>query len=175
MKRYLISTVVVLVVLALAWIAFGQQQSERTQRFAQYRQARQKALEVLEKQIAKLKEGMELPAFDRSRFQEMSEEERAKFGQERMKAREAQQTVINTIIAQVAILQGQMQPPAEGERFILVNTADLKAIQKLAVKEKARETSDRITRLLEPPRRGSRGRGRQQGEAEAKKRQGQQP
>jgi len=175
MKRYLISTVVVLVVLAGAWIAFGQQQSDRAQRFAKEREAQAKAVKLIEAQLATLKKGMEQPTFDRSRFQEMSEEERTKFREERMKAREAQQTAINTIIAQVAILQGQMQPPAEGERFILVNTADLKAIQKLAVKEKAKETSDRIKELLEPPRSRSGGRRGQRGEAGAKKRQGQQP
>lgn len=157
MKRYLIPSVVIVTVLMVSWIAVGQPQGDFRQRMAEIREARAKAIEVIQQQVAKLKEGMEQPAFDRSRFQDMSEEERAKFREERTKAREAQQAAINTIIAQVAIIQGQTQP-AEGERFILVNTADLKAVQALATKEKAAQTAERITALLEPPRRGFGGR-----------------
>jgi len=141
MKRHLISTVVVLVVLAVSWIAFGQQQSDFRERMAKMREAQTKALEVIGQQVAKLKEGMQPPAFDRSRFQEMSEEERNKYMEERRKAREAQQASLNTIIAQIAVLQGRMEPLAEGEQLIIVNTADLKAIVKLAEKEKAKETA----------------------------------
>jgi len=168
MKRYIISTVVVL---AAAWIAFGQPEGDFRERIAKMREAQGKALEVIEAQLAKLKAGMQQPAFDRSRFQEMSEEEKTKFTEERRKAREAQQTAINTIIAQIAVLQGRMQPLSEGERFILVNTADLKAIVKLAEKEKAKETADSITKLLEPPRMGFGGGRGQPGEAGAGQRQ----
>jgi hypothetical protein len=163
MKRYLISTVVVLVVLAVAWIAFGQEQSDFRERMAKMREAQAKAVEVMGQELAKLKKGMAQPAFDRTRFQDMSEEERTKFMEERRKAREAQQTSINTIIAQIAILQRRRQPE-EGERFILVNTADLKAVQVLAKKEKATQTAERITELLEPPRRRFGGRRGQTGE-----------
>ncbi len=164
MKRYLILGVVVLTVLSVTWIAFAQPQGDFRGRMAQMREAQSKAIEVIQQQVAELKKGMEQPAFDRSRFQEMSEEERGKFREERMRARQAQETAISTIITQVAILQGQTQP-AEGERYILANTADLKAVQALAVKEKAKETADRITVLLEPPRWRFGGRRGQPGEA----------
>jgi hypothetical protein len=171
MKRYLISSVVVLTVLSVTWIAFGQPQGDFRGRMAQMREAQSKAIEVIQQQVAELKKGMEQPAFDRSRFQEMSEEERGKFREERMKARQAQQTAISTIITQVAILQGQAQP-AEGEQYILVNTADLKAVQALAKKEKAEQTAGRIKELLEPPRRGFGGGMRgQPGERRARPRQ----
>lgn len=152
MKRYLIPSVVIVTVLMASWIAFGQPQGDFRQRMAEIREARAKAIEVIQQQVAKLKEGMEQPAFDRTRFQDMSEEERAQLRERFTKAREQRRSAITTIIAQVAILQGQRQP-AEGERFILVNTADLKAVQALAKKEKATQTVERITELLEPPRR----------------------
>lgn len=164
MKRYLISSIVILTVLAMTWIAFGQPQGDFRERMAQMREAQSKALEAIQQQVVVLKKGMEQQSgFDPSRFQEMSDEEREKFREERMKAREAQQAAINTIIAQVATLQGQPQP-AEGERYILVNTADLKAAAELATKEKATETNERIKELLEPPRRGFGGRRGQPGE-----------
>jgi hypothetical protein len=153
MKRYLISSIVILTVLAMTWIAFGQPQGDFRERMAQMREMQSKAIEAIQQQVAVLKKGMEQPAFDRSRFQEMSDEERQKFREERMKTFEARRTAINTIITQVATLQGQPQP-AEGERYILVNTADLKAAAELATKEKATETAERIKELLEPPRRG---------------------
>ena len=128
MKRYLFSTVVVLTILAVSWVALGQQQSDRAQRFAEMREAQAKAVKLIEAQLATLKKGTERPTFDRSRFQEMSEEERTKLREQMTKASRERQTALNTIITQVAILQRQRQP-AEGERFILVNTADLKAVQ----------------------------------------------
>ena len=170
MKRYLISAVIVLVVLVVAWVALGQQQSDFRERMAKMREAQTKALEVIDQQVAKLKEDMQQPSFDRSRFQEMSEEDKTKYMEERRKAREAQQASLNTIIAQIAVLQGRMEPLAEGEQLIIVNTADLKAIVKLAEKEKAKETAERVTSLLEPPRRFG-GRPGQPGEAGARQRQ----
>jgi hypothetical protein len=150
----MISSVVVLTVLVVALIALGQPQGDFRERMARMREAQSKAIEVIQQQTAVLKKGMEQPpAFDPNRFREMSDEERQKFREERMKEFEARQTAINTIITQVAILQGQPQP-AEGERYVLVNTADLKAVQELATKEKATETTERIKELLEPHRRG---------------------
>lgn len=163
MKRYLISSIVILTVLAMTWIAFGQPQGDFRERIARMREAQSKAVEAIQQQVAVLKKGMEQPAFDRSRFQEMSDEEREKFREERRKAFGARRTAISTIIAQTAVLQGRPQP-AEGERYILVNTTDLKAVAELAMKEKATETTERIKEILEPPRRGFGGRRGQPGE-----------
>ncbi len=68
MKRYLISIVVVLAVLVTAWAAFGQQQG-RTRQRQQTEGMRQRFENMSEEERAKMRE----------RFQNMSEEEREKF------------------------------------------------------------------------------------------------
>jgi len=121
------------------------------------REEQLKAIKVIEQQVAKLKAGMDRPAFDRSRFQEMSEEERAKFREERTKQREQQQNAMTMIVAQLARLQGQREL-AEGEQYLIISTGQLKPISELAVKEKAKETAQRLERLIRGGRRGFGGR-----------------
>ena len=200
MKRFLISTVVVLVALAVAWPVLAQREGgqgregqrrfqdmseeerakmrERWQNMSEEerekfraqmrersgsrgprmsREEQLKAIKVIEQQVAKLKAGMDQPAFDRSRFQEMSEEERAKYREERTKQRQQQQNTMSMIIAQLARLQGQRQL-AEGEQYLIINTGELKPIHELAVKEKAKETAQRLERLISGSRRGFGGR-----------------
>ena len=188
MKRYLILIGAVLVVLALAWTAFGQREGregrgrfgnlsdeERTQMRERFqnmseeerqafreqmrerfgsggrgrlgREGQLKAIKAIQAQLAKLKAGIEAQGTERRSFRDLPEEERAKLREQFTKAREDRQKAIKAIIAQVAGLQGQRQPTAEGEEYILVNTAQLKEIQKLAVKEKATETAQRLERL----------------------------
>ncbi len=106
-----------------------------------------KAIKAIEAQLAKLKAGIEASAATRTRGQDLSDEERTKLRERFTKAREERNKAIKAIIAQVASLQGQRQPTAEGEEYILVNTAQLKEIGKLAVKEKAKETAQRLERL----------------------------
>jgi len=151
MKRYLISAIIILAVLAVTWAVFAQE-GERPRGAGRGAflppEEQQKALEAIEQQVAKLKAVAKAPGLPEGKsFSDLTEEERAKF-KERMTER---QGAIRTIIAQIARLQGQPQP-AEGEQFIIVNTADLKAVQALAEKEKAKETSDRIAALLQPRR-----------------------
>jgi len=197
MKRYSILMVVVLMVLAVAWTAFGQREGQpaerpgfgpqmseeerakmrerwqnmteeekekfRTQMRERFgaagamfgREAQLEAIKAIEEQMAKLKAGMQAPGpAPGTSFQNLSEEEKTKLREQFTKAREERQNAIRTIVAQIARLQGRVQPPAEGEQFIIVNTADLKAIQELAAKEKAKETADRLTALVEAGRRG---------------------
>jgi len=144
MKRYLMSAVVVLVVLALVWVAFGQQESDRAQRFAQYRQTQTKAIEAIQEQAAKLKAGMEAPRFDRSRWQEMSEEERAKLRETFTKMREERQQALAVIERQVTILKGRRQLDTEHEESI----AEIQAIYALATSEKAEKTAKRLEELI---------------------------
>ena len=172
MKKYLTVIVVIAVALAMAWVTFGQ---ERTaSRVAGAGGARggfmtpeeqQKVIEAIEQQVAKLKEGLKAQPRPEG-FADLSEEEKTQLREKFTKAREARQAAIGTILAQLARLQGRMQPPAEGEQFIIVNTADLKAVRELAVKEKAKETEDRLTTMIERPTRGFGGRtgGGQRGE-----------
>ncbi|MHC4462978.1 MAG: redoxin domain-containing protein [Planctomycetota bacterium] len=179
MKRYLILTVIALVVLAASWAAFAQREGtegsrsrspeeraklrERWQnmseeereksraqmrnRQAQRREDELKAIKAIEEQIPKLKAGSEASgAF--SRWRELSDEERTKLRETFAKARQERQNAIKAIIAQIARLQGRRQPTAEGEEFILINTGTLKDIRKLAEKEKAAETAQRLERLI---------------------------
>ncbi len=111
-----------------------------------------KAIEAIEKQLANLKKGIQAQPTERRSFRDMSEEERNKLREEFTKAREERNKAIQAIVTQIARLQGQREP-AEGEQLLIINTAQLKPIQELAVKEKAKETAQRLERLM------SRGRG----------------
>jgi len=78
-------------------------------------------------------------------LQEMSEEERAKFREQRTKIREAQQAIIAAIEDQIKILKGGGRLMAEHEESM----AELQAIQEVAVKEKATQTAQRIQALMD--------------------------
>jgi hypothetical protein len=108
-----------------------------------------KAIEAVEKQLAKLKKSIQAQSTERRSFRDMSEEERSKLREEFAKAREERNNAFKAIITQIARLQGQRQP-AEGEELLIVNTGDLKEIRELAVKEKAKETAQRLERLGRP-------------------------
>jgi len=145
MKRHLILTIAVVLVLAVVLVTFGQEETQRRGGFGN-REAQQNAIAAIEAQLAKLKAGIEQqPAFDRSRAQEMSEEERAKFREQRMKIREAQQAIIAAIEDQIKILKGGGQLMAEHEESL----AELQAIHAVAVKEKATQTAQRIQALMD--------------------------
>jgi len=111
-----------------------------------------KAIEAVEKQLAKLKKGIQAQSTERRSFRDLSEKERNKLRETFTRAREERNKAFKAIITQIARLQGQREP-AEGEELLIINTAQLKPIHELAVKEKARETATRLERLM------SRGRG----------------
>ena len=144
MKRYLIATVVVL---AVAWIAFGQEQSERAQRWARYRQAQTEAIETIQNQAAKLKAASEESAKRMASFrnwQDLSEDERAKLREEWTKRREEWGKTLEAIEQQVAKLKGRRRLSAEHEEAI----NELKEIQELAQKENADETAKHVEELI---------------------------
>ena len=106
-----------------------------------------KAIKAIEEQCEKLKAGIEsMGSGPRPSFQDLSEEERTKLRESFTKARQDQQRALQAIMAQVAALQGR--PAAEGGRLILINAGDLKPIQDLALKEKAKETAASLERLV---------------------------
>lgn len=117
------------------------------------REAQLEAIKAIEEQLAKLKAGMESQGQLRP-SQDLSEQERTRLREQFTKAREERQTAIRTIVAQLARLQGRMRPATEGEQYIIVSTADLKAVSELATKEKAKETADRLMALVEAGQRG---------------------
>jgi len=144
MKRYLIATVVVL---AVAWVAFGQEQSERAQRWARYREAQTKAIAAIQEQAGKLKTAFEESAKRMASFrnwQDLSEEERAKLREEWTKRREEWGKMLEEIEQQVAKLKGRRRLTAEHEESI----NELKKIQELAEKEDADETAKHVEELI---------------------------
>ena len=148
MKKHLISTVAVLVVLVVVIAAVGQpERSGRGRGGRMSREARLEAIKTIETQLAKLKAEQDIPRPEGG-FQDLSEEERAKFIEQMTKIRQERQKVIDTIVAQVAGIQGRRPPEAEGAKFVIVNTADIKPIQESAVKEKATETAQLLERLI---------------------------
>jgi hypothetical protein len=106
-----------------------------------------KAIETVEKQLANLKKGIRAQSTERRSFRDLSEEERNKLRETFTKAREERNKAFKAIITQIARLQGQREP-AEGEELLIINTAQLKPIHELAVKEKATETAQRLERLM---------------------------
>jgi len=157
MKKYLISTVAVLMVLAVVFTAFGQQRgSGRRPRMSQ--EDRLNAIKAIETQLAKLKEAPQVPR-PTGGFADMSEEERTKFMEQMRKVRQEQQKVFQTILGQVYILQGRRAPEEEGVQYVIASTIDLKSMQESATKEKATETAQLIERMIARAsgQRGSRG------------------
>jgi hypothetical protein len=150
MKRYVISIVAVLMVLAVVWTAFGQQERAgggQGRGGFMSSEERAKAYEAIEAQLAKLKAGSQGSGFNRDSFQNMSEEERTKLREKMTAARQEQQKSIQIILAQLAAIQGRREPAAEGAQYLIVATTDLKPIQDSAVKEKATETAKLLEAL----------------------------
>ena len=144
MKKYVISIVAVVVVLAMVWTAFGQQERAgggQGRGGFMSAEERTKAIEAIEAQLAKLKAGGQGASFNRDSFQNMSEEERTKVREKMTAARQEQQKSIQLILAQLAAMQGRREPAAEGAQYLIIATTDLKPIQDSAVKEKATETA----------------------------------
>jgi len=158
MKRYLILTVAVLVVLAVTLGVYAQEQGEgrgagageRMRGFGRRNtEQQQAAITAIEAQLAKLKENMEaqaaMPRFRRpEEGDEMpSEEEIAKMREQRMKMREQQQAVVAAIEDQVKILKGgQLQVEHQAD------IDELQAIADSATKEKAKSTAKLVQDLI---------------------------
>jgi hypothetical protein len=169
MKRYAIPIVVVLAILAVTWSAFAQAQDRASQReryqnmspeeqakFREQMRARgggsrrarvsredqQKAIKAIEEAMVKVKAAAQIQV-PQGGYQDMSEEERNKL----RTAYRDRYTALQAIVAQVALLEGRRQPEAEGARFFIINTNDLKPIQEAAAKEKAKETVGLLERL----------------------------
>ncbi len=173
MKKYAVPIIVVLAVLAVTLSTFsraadragrGGNMRERMQNMSEEERAKfleqmrargggarrsrmsredqEKAINTIEEQLAKLKAVAQIQRPQRGT--ELSEEERNKL----MTAFRDRRTALQTIVAQVALLEGRRQPTEEGARFMIINTMDLKPIQEAATKEKAAETGKLLERLM---------------------------
>ena len=161
MKKYGSSIVGVLLVLAAAWVAFGQaEKPQRPQRAqgqgmgqggggqfgAQFREAQLKAVAAVQEQIGKLKAFLEAPgpATPAGGFQNASEEERTKMREAFTQRREQQQQIMEAIDTELAKLKGARQLLREQEQ----GTKELQAIREVAAKEQAKETLKSIDELI---------------------------
>ncbi|MHC4118845.1 MAG: hypothetical protein ACYSWO_15200 [Planctomycetota bacterium] len=106
-----------------------------------------KAIKAIEDQLAKLK-AIKTPPRPQGSFQDMSEDERNKFRESMMKVGQERNSALQAIMAQVAALQGRRQPAAEGARYMILSTNDLRPIQEAAKKEKAEETGRLLQGLI---------------------------
>ena len=151
MKKSIISIIAALTVGAVVFTAFGQTQQRRGgprgPRMTQ--EQRLAAIKAIEAQLAKLKEAPQMPRPTGS-FQDMSEDERAKFREQMLKVFQEQQAVFQTILGQVYQLQRRRAPEAGQEevQYLIVSTADLKTLQESATKEQATETGQLIERMM---------------------------
>ncbi len=148
MKRYLITSVAVVAVLAVVMVASGQgPQGERPRmgRGGFNSEAQQNAITAIEAELAKIKKSMEtqMPRPEGG-FQDMSEEERQKFRDQRMKQREEQAAALATIEQQIMILKGGRQLQEEHQQKI----EELQAIQTMATNEKATKTAKHVEEMI---------------------------
>jgi DNA anti-recombination protein RmuC len=163
MKKYLISAVAVLVVLAVTLGMYAQAQAageagegrdEGPQGrirggMMRYTERLQAAVTEIETQVAKLKENMkaqaEMPRFrgGQEGDERPSEEEITKMREQRTKMREQQQAAVAIIEQQLMILKGN-QLQTEHEESI----AELEAVHKIAMEEKAEKTAKRIQDMI---------------------------
>ena len=79
MKRHLVSIVSIMVVLAVAWVSFGQQEGERSERGGGRRRGvrreeQLKAVAAIEEELGKIKTGLESLSGVRESWQDLSDE-----------------------------------------------------------------------------------------------------
>ena len=159
MNKYLISTIIVLVVLSLTMSVYAQGQAGGGEgrgagrgtgmRGGRGTQRLQDAIAAIETQLAKLKENLKaqaaMPRMGRGgqEGETPSEEEIAKMREQRTKMREQQQTAVAAIEQQVKILKGnQLQVEHQAE------VDELQAIADSATKEKATATAKMIQDII---------------------------
>lgn len=119
------------------------------------RDAQLKSIKAIEAQVAKLKAAVEVGApEDRSRFRELSAEDRAKLREKMMAAMRERQMAIRAIEQELVKLKAPGRRTAEPRARI----SELRSIQKLAVKEKATQTANRLGKLIAGYQRESQGR-----------------
>ena len=111
------------------------------------------AIKAIEEQVARLKAAVEVTAPEnRDKLRDLPEDERAKLREKMMAAMRERQTAIRAIEQELAKLKGPGRPPVTESEARL---NELRAIHKLAVKEKATQTADRLDKLIVSYQRGS--------------------
>jgi len=109
------------------------------------RDAQLKSIQAIEAQVARLKAAVEvgMPE-DRGRLRELSQEDRTKLREKMMAAMRERYTAIRAIEQELAKLKGPRRPATVSEARL----SELRAIHKLAIREKAKQTADRLDKLI---------------------------
>ena len=103
------------------------------------------SIKAIEAQVAKLKAAVEVTAPEnRDKLRELSAEDRAKLREKMMAAMRERQMAIRAIEQELVKLKAPERQAAEPRAQI----SELRSIQQLAVKEKATQTADRLTKLI---------------------------
>jgi hypothetical protein len=152
MNRRIISILSVFVVLALAWACFGAPEAPtapssagtRGSRRGQWRERQQKALTLIGEQLAKIKTSMESFSGSRQNWRELSEDERNKLREKYGKMREERTKSLGLIEDQILMIKGRRTVYQEYDKSI----GELNGILELAKKEKAKETTATIEKLI---------------------------
>jgi len=114
-----------------------------------------KSVKAIELQVAKLKAAVEVMAPEnREQMRNLPDDERAKLREKMMTAMRERQTAIRTIEQELGKLRAPGRPAAESQARI----NELRAIHKLALKEKATQTAARLEKLIASYQRESQGR-----------------
>jgi hypothetical protein len=113
------------------------------------------AIKTIEEQVARLKGAVEVTAPEnRDKLRDLPEDEKAKLREKMMAAMRERQTAIRAIEQELAKLKAPGRPAAESEARL----SELRAIHKLALKENATQTADRLDKLIVGYQRESQGR-----------------
>ena len=97
---------------------------------------------------------------------DLSEAERTKLREKISQERSKQQIIIRDIEQQLSALKGSRRPMSMSEARL----SELRAIHKLALREKAAQTADRLDKLIMGYQRGSANRERQPREGQPRQR-----
>jgi hypothetical protein len=142
-KNVVVTIIAVVLVLAVAWAAFGQAAGGGGgQRGTQMREAQTKALAAIQESVAKLKSMMEAQAkaMEGRSFQDMTEEDRTKMRQQG----EERQKIMATMQQQMDTLKGGRQLATEHQQMM----TPLKDALASAQKENAKETAAMLEKLI---------------------------
>ncbi len=153
MNRRIISILSIIVVLALAWACFGAPETPTApssaeaprSRRGQWRERQQKAFSAIEAQLAKLKTSMESFPRGRTRRQDLSEDERNKLREQYRKVREDRMKSMVLIEDQMLLLKGRRTVYRDYDKSM----EQLNSVLELAKKEKAKETTAAVEKLIE--------------------------
>jgi len=142
MNKQIIIILGIVLVLSVAWATFAQPPGGG---FGRMREAQTEALAALQDQVGKLKALMEQPmGTPGTSFQDMSDEERTKWREQRTQRREEQQKIMASMQQEMDKLKGAMVLMREHDEAM----QPLKDVLASAEKENATETAGKVKELI---------------------------